>query len=83
MSKTKSNRKLAHSWRLCPSGEHWVETHLRWLFHKKRLASVKLKREASWIEAVAEYKSYLQAWKKNPKHKQMNKFIVIYEELGK
>ena len=32
---------------------------IRWLFWKRRLASVRLKREASWIEGIAEYKSYL------------------------
>jgi len=29
---------------------------IRWLFHKKNLASHHLKREATWIEAIAEYK---------------------------
>lgn len=33
---------------------------VRWLFQKKKLASIRLKREASWDEAVIEYKSY---WK--------------------
>ena len=32
---------------------------IRWLFHKKYLASHRLKREATWIEAVAEYKGIL------------------------
>ncbi len=32
---------------------------IRWLFRKKRLASGKLGREATWLEAIAEYKSYL------------------------
>ncbi len=31
---------------------------VRWLFQKKKLASVRLKRIASWEEAVIEYKSY-------------------------
>ncbi len=31
---------------------------VRWLFHKKRLASGKLGREATWEEAIAEYKAY-------------------------
>lgn len=31
---------------------------IRWLFHKKRLASGKLGREATWEEAIAEYKAY-------------------------
>lgn len=33
---------------------------VRWLFHKKKLASNRLKREATWMEAIAEYKSYLK-----------------------
>lgn len=32
----------------------------RWLFHKRDLAAKLLKREASWEEAVLEYKSYLK-----------------------
>src|SRR3990167_2063390 len=31
---------------------------VRWLFQKKKLASVRLKRPASWEEAVIEYKGY-------------------------
>lgn len=31
---------------------------IRWLFQKKKLASIRLKREASWEEAIIEYKSY-------------------------
>ena len=55
----------------------------RWLFRKKETASSKLKRQASWMEAVADYKSYLLEWEKNPKHKQMNKLIKLYERLSK
>ncbi len=44
---------------------------IRWLFQKKKLASHRLKREASWDEAVAEYKGYLKdvvsGKNKNPK----------------
>ncbi len=32
---------------------------IRWLFHKKYLASHRLKREATWMEAIAEYKGIL------------------------
>lgn len=32
---------------------------IRWLFRKKELAKNKLKREPTWIEAVADYKDYL------------------------
>ena len=31
---------------------------VRWLFHKRKLASGRLKREATWEEAVIEYKCY-------------------------
>jgi hypothetical protein len=67
----------------------------RWLFQKKRLASIKLKRRATWEEGVAEYKSYLKEWiefKNNPEGKkptkkqesagrQMKKFLGLYERL--
>jgi hypothetical protein len=33
---------------------------IRWLFYKRQRASVRLKREATWMEGVAEYKSYLK-----------------------
>ena len=33
---------------------------IRWLFQKKKLASYRLKREATWDEAVSEYKGYLR-----------------------
>ena len=39
----------------------------RWLFQKKKLAGVRLKRTASWDEAVAEYKDYLRKMIKDPK----------------
>ena len=32
---------------------------IRWLYQKKKLASNKLNREATWMEGIAEYKSYL------------------------
>ena len=55
----------------------------RWLFRKKEKASSKLKRKATWMEAAADYKSYLEDWRKDPKHKQMNKLINYYERLKK
>lgn len=33
---------------------------VRWLFRKKETASSKLHREATWIEAIEDYKSYLK-----------------------
>jgi hypothetical protein len=29
---------------------------IRWLFHKKKLREIRIKRPVSWVEAVAEYK---------------------------
>lgn len=54
---------------------------IRWLFRKRETASATLKRKADWVEAVADYKSYLGAYTKNPKHKQMSKFAEHYERL--
>ncbi len=58
---------------------------IRWLFRKRDLASHRLKRQASWREAVAEYKSYLKDMVngKNPNPPQMEKLDVIYERLKK
>lgn len=58
---------------------------IRWLFHKKKLASVRLKREASWEEAVAEYKSYLAGMisGKNPNPENFQRFKEYYERLKK
>ncbi len=72
-----------------------IAAGVRWLYQKKKLASVKLQREATWEEAVAEYKSYLKDWigfKRLAKGKkatqrqgsaanQMDKFILLYERL--
>lgn len=72
-----------------------IAAGIRWLFHKKRLASSKLGREATWEEAVAEYKFYRREWaalKKVPPGKkltkaqksakrQMEKFVEAYERL--
>jgi hypothetical protein len=33
---------------------------IRWIFNKRSLASHKLKREATWVEGIAEYKAYLK-----------------------
>ncbi len=37
-----------------------IASGIRWLFHKRETASRFLKRRATWIEAVAEYKGYLR-----------------------
>lgn len=60
-----------------------IAAGIRWLHRKRETASAKLKRKATWIEAAADYKSYLEQWQKNPSHKQMNKLIKYYERLKK
>lgn len=56
---------------------------IRWLFHKKKLASVKLKREATWVEAVAEYKSYLKDIRSGKTPRNFQDFLKWYEDLKK
>ena len=56
---------------------------IRWLFRKKETATATLKREVSWIEAVANYKSYLKDFLKNPNHAKMKEFTELYEILKK
>jgi hypothetical protein len=55
----------------------------RWLFHKKKLASVKLKREATWIETAAEYKSYLRKIREGKLPRNFKDFLNYYERLKK
>jgi len=45
-----------------------IAAGIRWLFEKKRLASSKLNREASWEEAVANYKGILRRLINDPDH---------------
>jgi uncharacterized protein with HEPN domain len=40
--------------------EYAIPAAIRWLFHKKQAAAKYLGRDASWDEAVADYKSYLR-----------------------
>ena len=60
-----------------------IAAGVRWLHRKRDTASAKLKRQATWQEAAADYKSYLEKWQKDPDHKQMNKLIHFYERLKK
>jgi len=57
---------------------------VRWLFRKKSTASSKLGRDATWIEAVADYKSYLNEMisGKDPNPKGMERFNELYEEIN-
>ena len=50
---------------------------IRWLFRKRDTASAKLKRKATWEEAVADFKRYLDDMN-NP---QMIKFRKLYQRL--
>lgn len=58
---------------------------IRWLFRKRDLASHRLKRQATWREAVAEYKSFLPDMisGKNPNPKPMIDLDETYERLKK
>jgi len=57
---------------------------IRWLFHKKHLASHRLKREVTWMEAIAEYKGILpQLGKVKKSDEIMNIINGYYERLRK
>ncbi len=60
-----------------------IAAGIRWLFQKKFLASLRLKKTANWDEAVAEYKDYLRRRKPNrtPKEIGMEKFRAHLQEL--
>ena len=58
-----------------------IAAGVRWLFQKRKLASKKLAREATWEEAVAEYKSYLSQYRKNPNFRGMGTFRKFYQRL--
>ena len=58
-----------------------IAAGVRWLFRKRETASAKLGRAATWLEAAADYKSYLEQWKKNSNHKQMKRLIQLYERI--
>jgi hypothetical protein len=55
-----------------------IAAGIRWLFHKKSLASKRLGHEASWQETIMVYKGY-----KRLDHPQMLKFMQILQELRK
>lgn len=61
---------------------------VRWLFHKKYLASYKLKRPATWHEAVAEYKAIREKLNEGDKRAailmgRFLKYLRDYEKCGK
>ncbi len=55
---------------------------IRWLFNKKRLASSKLRHEASWLETVSEYKGLAKVASKRQKQL-FERFLEKYEILTK
>ncbi len=60
-----------------------IAAGVRWIFRKKETASARLKKEATWDEAVAEYKSYLSKMIKKPGYvpNNMGKFREFYLKL--
>jgi uncharacterized protein with HEPN domain len=58
-----------------------VAAAIRWLFEKQRLASSYLGREASWEEAVADYKGYLRRKKPYRDQTGMRTYLGILAEL--
>ena len=57
---------------------------IRWLFHKKFLASKRLKREATWMETIAEYKGILsQVGKVEVSDNIMKRVNEEYKRLSK
>ena len=60
-----------------------IAASVRWLFHKKDLASKYLGREATWIEAIANYKGYLRLNTDPQKHRGMRTFINCLSSLEK
>jgi len=55
---------------------------IRWLFYKKDRASAKLGREATWEEAILEYKSFLKDYRAGKLHpRKMKEFYKALEKL--
>ena len=49
-----------------------IAAGIRWLFHKQYLASYRLKRDATWMEGIAEYKGILNQL---GKHKEADRIM--------
>ena len=58
-----------------------IAAGIRWLFRKQETASSRLGREASWYEAVADYKSYLKEVRAGKEPKAMKDLRNFYEKL--
>lgn len=59
-----------------------IAAGIRWLFYKKKFAENRFKREVSWEEAVAAYKSYLPHLKKGMPTTGMDRYSKLLEELN-
>ena len=55
-------------------------TGIRWLFRKRAIANSKLGRQATWVEAVIEYKGRAGI---NPPHKEVEIFLGLYQRTLK
>lgn len=56
-----------------------IAAGIRWLFRKKETASSKLGKPASWLDAIWDYKGYLD----RPDKKAMQHFNDLYGKLQK
>lgn len=64
------------------NAEVGIASAIRWLHQKKFMASRKLKRNASWIEAIEAYKNVLGKQQTAPKtyNKNMKQFLEVYKK---
>lgn len=85
---SQSQPTAPHAWRLCPAGEHWVATHPMRVppskVHPAGSVTIYLEREASWEEAVMNYKGKLKSKPDNPDAlKQKKIFQKYFDKLEK
>ncbi len=64
-----------------PSGKD--QLYPRWLFEKRRLLSSHLKKPATWLETIWDYKAVARAKTKKKAEEIKTKFNNLYEELQK
>ncbi len=60
-----------------------IAAGIRWLFRKQETASARLGREATWYEAVADYKAYLKDVQAGKEPEPMKKLRNYHERLKK
>jgi len=60
-----------------------IAAGIRWLFRKRETASTKLKRQATWEEVIADYKSYLSDIVRGKVPRSMKDLRSFYERLKK